>query len=61
MEITNELISKIKNAKKVAIFIHIRPDGDCIGSGCSMKLVLAKLGAKADIYCDGIIPPRRRS
>ncbi len=55
MEITNELISKIKNAKKVAIFIHIRPDGDCIGAGCSMKLVLAKLGAQADIYCDGIV------
>lgn len=55
MRFDNKIISNLKNAKKVAIFTHKRPDADCLGSASALKQVLAKLGAKCDIFCDGII------
>lgn len=42
----------LKEAKNVAIFTHMRPDGDCLGSALAMKLILEKQGKKADVYGD---------
>ncbi|MBR4745166.1 MAG: hypothetical protein IK070_00450, partial [Clostridia bacterium] len=53
MKISNELVEAINNSNNVAIFIHVRPDGDCIGSGIALKLALEQIGKHADIYCDG--------
>ncbi|MBP5651174.1 MAG: bifunctional oligoribonuclease/PAP phosphatase NrnA [Clostridia bacterium] len=53
MKISNELVEAINNSNNVAIFIHVRPDGDCIGSGVALKLALEQIGKHADIYCDG--------
>lgn len=55
MEINDKLIKQILDSKNVAIFIHIRPDGDCLGAGTAFKQVLEQLGKQADIYCDGIV------
>ncbi len=52
MKINNKVIEMIENSKDVAIFTHMRPDADALGSACSLKLVLEKLGKNADVFCD---------
>ena len=56
MKISSELLDAIRSINNAAIITHIRPDADALGSACSMKLVLEKLGKTADIYCDSEIP-----
>ena len=56
MKISSEILEAINNIKNAAIITHIRPDADALGSACSMKLVLEKMGKTADIYCDSEIP-----
>ncbi|MDR1093388.1 MAG: bifunctional oligoribonuclease/PAP phosphatase NrnA [Clostridiales bacterium] len=51
-ELIKKAASAIKNAERVAIFCHTRPDGDTLGSGLGLK---AALGDKADVYCDSEI------
>ena len=46
----------IKDAWKVAIVGHIRPDGDCVGSCVALRLALSKLKKSADIFIDDKIP-----
>ncbi len=53
-----ELANKISKESKVAIFCHVRPDGDALGSALSLKLALKSLGAKAEVFCDDIVPER---
>lgn len=52
------LAEKLKKEKSVALIIHVRPDGDCIGSGCALKLALQKAGVKAEVFCRDDIPSR---
>ena len=42
-----EFISKITGHSKVAVFSHIRPDGDCLGSQAAFCLWLQKNGISA--------------
>ena len=53
-----ELADKLKREKSVALFIHVRPDGDCIGSATALKLSLETLGVSADVFCDDPVPSR---
>lgn len=52
------LAEKLKSERKIALFLHVRPDGDAIGSALALKLVLEELGAECDVYCDDAIPER---
>lgn len=52
MKINDKIFEAIHNAKQVAIFTHIRPDADALGSSCAMKMYLEKMGKMADIYVD---------
>lgn len=52
MEIS-EVIKLIKSANTVALFSHINPDCDTIGSALALRLFLRKLGKKASAFCDG--------
>ena len=45
-----EFISKITLHKKVAVFSHIRPDGDCLGSQIALCLWLQKNGVDATAF-----------
>lgn len=45
-----ELISGLLSHKKVAVFSHVRPDGDCIGSQIALCLWLQKNGVEAVAY-----------
>lgn len=48
--IFDEILTKINQSKKIAIFSHINPDGDAIGSSVALKLVLEKTGKMVDIF-----------
>lgn len=52
MKINNKIFDYIYKCKSVAIFTHIRPDADALGSSCALKMYLEKMGKAADIYCD---------
>ena len=45
-----EIYNEIKNSKSVAIFTHVKADGDCLGSGLALYYAIEKLGIKADIF-----------
>ncbi len=46
----------IKNSKNIAIFFHINPDGDAIGSSIALKLALEKFGKNVDVYSNDLVP-----
>lgn len=45
-----ELITNLLSFKKVAVFSHVRPDGDCIGSQIALCFWLQKNGVEATAY-----------
>ena len=53
-----ELGEKLKKETDVAIFCHIRPDGDTLGSALALSLALTNLGINAQVFCDDVIPSR---
>ena len=40
----------IQKAESVALFVHINPDGDALGSARAMQLYIQSLGKNADIF-----------
>jgi len=50
--------AEIQTANKIAIFTHVKPDGDAIGSAAAMKnLILSKYpDKKVDVFIEGEIP-----
>lgn len=47
-----DALNLIKNAKNIAVFTHINPDGDAIGSSIAFKLAFSSLNNNIDVYCD---------
>jgi phosphoesterase RecJ-like protein len=39
-----EIINHLEKAETIAIYMHINPDGDCVGSSLAMNRFLSKLG-----------------
>ena len=52
------LADKLKKEKSVAIFTHVRPDGDCLGSALALNLGLKSLGINSKVFCADPIPER---
>lgn len=52
------LAAKLKKETRVALFCHVRPDGDSLGSAAALKLALEKTGVKAEVYCADAVPER---
>lgn len=50
-----EISKKLFNEKEVALFCHIRPDGDTVGSALALRNALLSKGIKADVYCEDSI------
>ena len=48
----NKVIKAIENGKNFAIFIHISPDGDAVGSGLALKSLLESKNKNAYLCCD---------
>lgn len=57
MEYTLEQIAKrIKVAKQVAVFTHMRPDGDAYGSALALACALDSLGIPCEVCVESEIP-----
>jgi phosphoesterase RecJ-like protein len=50
------IAGKIKKARSVALFCHVRPDGDTLGGALAVKNCFPD--KTADVYCDDDIPPK---
>ncbi len=46
----------LNGIKRAALFTHIRPDGDALGSMNGLGLALKKKGIEVDCYCDSEVP-----
>ncbi len=53
-----EITEKLKSAKCVAIFCHVRPDGDALGSGLALRLALENAGKTAVMCCEDKPPEK---
>lgn len=51
-----DIINLINKYKTFALFCHISPDADALGSTNALRLALKKMGKKAYTYCDGKVP-----
>lgn len=51
-----QIAERIKSAKRVAIFTHVRPDGDALGSSLALSLALDFLNIQNDIYDESPMP-----
>ncbi len=52
------IAEKLKMEKSVAIFCHVRPDGDAVGSAVALCLALKGMGKMAKVFCSDAIPER---
>lgn len=52
----NNIVSILKESKKVVILPHISIDGDCLGSALALCMILVKAGKKASIYIEENVP-----
>lgn len=54
----NTFANKLSKEESVALFCHIRPDGDTVGSAVALKLALEHKGVKATVFCNDPVPER---
>lgn len=50
------LTKRIKQAKKILIVGHVRPDGDCLGAGLALYRLAQKSGTQAELVYDSDLP-----
>ena len=48
----NKVIEHLKKSKSVAIFVHVNPDWDCIGSAMALRSALRSIGIKSDVFTE---------
>ena len=51
-----QIANQINRANKIAIFTHMRPDGDAFGSAFALKTALERLGKDCDAFVEGGVP-----
>lgn len=51
-----KIINLIQNNHSFALFCHIDPDADALGSMNALRIVLKNMGKKVSIFCDGEVP-----
>lgn len=56
----NEIAKQLKAARSVAVFCHVRPDGDALGSGLALVGALRGAGKSACMLCEDPAPERLR-
>jgi len=56
MNTLEEIAKRIKSAKRVAIFTHMRPDGDAFGSSLALSSALDNLGIENEVCVESDIP-----
>lgn len=53
-----QIAEKLKKEKSAAIFCHIRPDGDCLGSALALSSALAGTGVRTEVFCESPVPEK---
>lgn len=53
-----EISEQLKKAKKIAVFCHVRPDGDALGSGLALTNALNNAGKRAYMVCEEAPPEK---
>lgn len=53
-----EFAQKLFKEKSVALFMHVHPDGDTIGSTLCLALALESAGVKTQVFCYDKIPAK---
>lgn len=48
----SEVAELLRSKRSVALFSHMRPDGDTIGATIALALALQKLGKNVSVFCD---------
>ena len=46
LDLISDILERMREARRVQILGHLRPDGDCIGSLLSMSYLLERMGAE---------------
>lgn len=52
----SRLMQKLLKEKSVALFMHMRPDGDTIGSTLALSKALTQKGIEVKVFCSDAIP-----
>ena len=55
-----EIANRIKRANRIAIFTHMRPDGDAFGSSLALAYAVRSLGLQAEVCVETDIPSNLR-
>lgn len=53
-----EIAKQLNIAETVAVFCHVRPDGDALGSGLALVRALENAGKTAFLLCEDEVPER---
>ena len=53
-----KIAKRLKKAEHIAIFTHLNPDGDALGSSFAVKYALESIGKKATIYLEKPMPEK---
>ena len=53
-----EICEQLKSANKIAVFCHVRPDGDALGAGMALTCALNNAGKTAVMCCDDAVPEK---
>lgn len=53
-----EITAKLNNAKRVAVFCHVHPDGDAIGGGLALYHALKSKGKTVCFVCEDAVPEK---
>lgn len=56
--VLSKIAEKLNCARSAAIFCHVRPDGDALGSGLALVLAMRNAGKNACLYCEEEVPER---
>lgn len=56
MDTLEKIANRIKKAKRIAIFTHMRPDGDAFGSALALSSALDSLGILSEVCVETDIP-----
>lgn len=54
----SRIAKAINRADSIAIYCHINPDGDTLGSALALYFALIGKGKSVDVLCDGVIPEK---
>ena len=51
-----ELIEGLNSMSSFSILTHVSPDGDTLGAGLAMYIMLTSMGKKAEVVCEEPVP-----